>query len=321
MLKKTLAAVALAAAQVRAADPAVNVYFGQLGGDRLATYCDKPGFEYITLSFVITSPENDPSGLNYAGTNFGAHCAGGYYTNPTTGVSSKLLKNCDLIAADIPVCQAKGKKVLLSIGGDMSIAGVDYTVTGVQKGREFADFMWGAFGPYKSSWTGPRPFDSKVASAPKVSVDGFDLDIEHKFNDEGQAGYVAFVERMRQRYQTVPSRDFLITAAPECPLDNTYFKMKTIIKDAKFDALFIQFYNNYCKASDPVNFNYDAWVRHIQGTASKDAKLYIGLPGSPSGGDGYLEPAAAAALLKKYKGTPSFGGAMFWDAQLASNKT
>lgn len=77
---------------------------------------------------------------------------------------------------DIPYCQKRGVKVLMSIGGVWS-NDADYRVSTEQNGRDFSDFLWGAFGPYNTSWTGPRPFDF---NGTHNAVDGFDFDIEIK---------------------------------------------------------------------------------------------------------------------------------------------
>lgn len=59
-----------------------------------------------------------------------------------------------------------------------------YQLTGVAAGIEFADFLWGAFGPRTSAWVAensPRPFDimnSDGSFSQAVVVDGFDFDIE-----------------------------------------------------------------------------------------------------------------------------------------------
>lgn len=129
----------------------------------------------MTLSFVNTSPENDPSG--YPGTNFAGHCWAGTYKNED-GVQSKLLSECHVIKQDISYCQDKGVKVLLSIGGVYNAEYSNYKVSTAEKGVEFADFLYNAFGPYDPSWTGPRPFDN----GPEPNfVDGFDFDIEEYF--------------------------------------------------------------------------------------------------------------------------------------------
>lgn len=128
--------------------------------------------KYATVSFINNSPEN---GNGYPGSNFGANCAAEVYNN--NGKPTKLLSSCTFIQRDIPYCQDKGVKVLLAVGG-APVAGTNYTVSSEAKGVEFAEFLYNAFGPYKSSWTGPRPFDQGPNQ--HVSVDGFDLDLEVK---------------------------------------------------------------------------------------------------------------------------------------------
>lgn len=128
----------------------------------------------VTLGFVNKSPENDPSG--YPGTNFAAHCWATTYKNEDN-VSSSLLDNCRTIQEDIPYCQDRGVKVLLSIGGQYNDEENNYSVSSKSAGVEFAEFLYKAFGPYDESWDGPRPFDS-VADGTHPAVDGFDFDIE-----------------------------------------------------------------------------------------------------------------------------------------------
>jgi chitinase len=84
---------------------------------------------------------------------------------------------------DINFCKEQGVKVLLSIGGVYNpVLGSDYEVSSPENGVEFADFLWGAFGPFQESWTGPRPFDASPTE--HTVVDGFDFDIEHRFPSE-----------------------------------------------------------------------------------------------------------------------------------------
>ena len=173
-----LAATAQAATSVTASEPKVNVYWGQKGATRLKDHCDQANFDYVTIGFVNNSPEQDVSGLNYPGTNFGNHCDATYYTNSANGATSNLLSKCTVMASDIQYCQGLGKKVLLSVGGTAATTS-SYALSSNTKGEEFASFLWGAFGPYDPTWTGPRPFDY---AGNYVSVDGFDLDIEVNFD-------------------------------------------------------------------------------------------------------------------------------------------
>lgn len=171
-LRESLAVAALAAAPVLATSSSVNVYWGQQGNGDLATACQDSSVDYITLGFVNVSPENGgPSG--YPGSNFGAHCWAEWYS--AGGYTSKLLSTCPSLTPGIAVCQGLGKKVLLSIGGEYTDAS-NYTVSSAKNGADFAEFIYGAFGPYTEAWAGkPRPFDD---GDNHNAVDGFDFDLE-----------------------------------------------------------------------------------------------------------------------------------------------
>lgn len=304
---KTLAVAALAAAPVMATG-SLNAYWGQAGSTRLKTYCDLDTFEYVTIGFINNSPEFDTSGLIYPGSNFGANCAADVYTK--NGKPSKLLSNCNIIASDIPYCQSKGKKVLLSIGGSPE-AGTHYNVTTQANALYFANFIWEAFGPKKAGSAVPRPFDI-IPNAPPVVVDGFDFDIEEYFEDNKNF-YPDMVNKLRGLIEG-QNRNFLITAAPECPLNPQYFKMKKIIDTVKFDALFIQFYNNPSCDGKNGGFNFNDWANYLSNKPSKDALLYVGLPGSStSANSGYLSFDQAKTLVESVKGHSKFGGVMVWD--------
>lgn len=141
--------------------------------DRLSDYCDS-GVSFASLSFINRAPEHD-NATGYPGTGFAAHCGGDYYYK--NGHKSGLLSNCATIKEDISYCQARGIKVLMSIGGEWS-DDFDYRVSTEKNGRSFAEFLWKAFGPYDPSWDGPRPFDTNTTHN---AVDGFDFDIEQPF--------------------------------------------------------------------------------------------------------------------------------------------
>lgn len=121
--------------------------------------------------------------FRFPGTNFGDQCWGSPYVYAGPGDDSSkdsLQSECPTLAADILTCQALGKTVLLSLGGQ---AGT-YSLTGEDAGVEFADFLWGAFGPRQDAWVEanlPRPFDIMTWDglfSQEVVIDGFDFDIE-----------------------------------------------------------------------------------------------------------------------------------------------
>ncbi|KFA69576.1 hypothetical protein S40285_09108, partial [Stachybotrys chlorohalonatus IBT 40285] len=285
---------------------ALNGYWGQWGNENLRTYCDS-GIQYVTLSFVNQAPEHDLA-TNYPGTNFAAHCWADTYN--VDGNPSNLLSGCHEMKKDIPYCRSKGVKVLLSIGGDYNKTTSNYLVTSEENGEYFADFLYRAFGPYDGSWTGPRPFD--ISPTNRTQVDGFDFDIEAKFDNKP---YVAMADTFRRLGPSM-----ILTAAPQCPTSNELFYLKQFINEASLDALFVQFYNNpVCDAiagnTAGDNFNYDQWANILSNSArSKNAKLFVGLPASSTAArTGYIAPQALKNLVCKWKGSKNFGGISLWD--------
>ncbi|KAI9675056.1 MAG: hypothetical protein M1817_001462 [Caeruleum heppii] len=270
--------------------------------------------DIITIGFINIFPDQGAGG--YPGSNFGNACGGGYYTAPD-GTQTQLLGNCREIAADIKACQASGKKVLLSLGGASPRT---YSVKSDTSGVKFADFLWASFGPPSAGKPGgARPFDDAV-------VDGFDFDIEYN----GNVGYGAMAARLRQLYATDLSKKYYISAAPQCPLPDK--QLGQPILDAVFDFIWIQFYNTGgCSARDFIaktgRMSYDDWITFITAATSKskDAKVYIGLPGSiyavPGGPQYYLNPDEVNQLVSYFiKTHPNrFGGLMIWEATAADN--
>lgn len=280
----------------------VALYWGQnsAGGDdtqkRLADYCDD-STDIVLLSFLYV----------YYGTggvpevNFSNGCKDG------TTFSGTGLLQCDNIAEDIKTCQSKGKIVLLSLGG----ASGSYGFTSADEGTKFADTLWDLFMGGDSD---TRPFGD-------VKIDGFDLDIEAG-SDEG---YVELITRSRELFATDSSKDYYISAAPQCVIPDQY--VNTAITQAGVDFVFVQFYNNYCGMqawqtgnADP-QFNYAAWDTLIKSSKNPSAKIYLGVPASESAaGSGYTSPAtvieAANYLQENYD---TFGGVMAWDASQSEN--
>nr|AIT18896.1 chitinase [Hirsutella thompsonii] len=300
-----------------AAYGALNGYWGQAGGaTTLRSVCDT-GIKYATIGFVNMSPEKDRSGANYPGINFSSHCWRETFPSKS-GSETQLRSNCEDLKDDIPYCQSKGVKVILSIGGVYSDKLQpngeynDYEVTTDANGEYFADFLYNAFGPYRKEWTGPRPFDR---ANKQIAVDGFDFDIEASFKN-GNGPYIAMVNKLRALDSSL-----LITAAPQCPLNHGN-DMSEMIQKAQFDALFVQFYNNPVCDAIPNNtpgdkFNLDAWADVLaKSDKSKNAKLFVGLLSSPSsGGSGYIGPDKVKELICKYKDTKNWGGISLWDLE------
>ncbi|KAI0119057.1 glycoside hydrolase superfamily [Daldinia grandis] len=317
-LKNSVVVAALSASSAFATytkDYKLNAYWGQSGPDTdsLGKHCESDSIDYVTLGFVNNSPENG-NGTGYPGTNFAAHCAAEIYVNNNR--NSKLLSSCSFIKDDIKKCQQLGKKVLLSIGGEFTSTS-NYTLSSVQAGIDFADFLYKAFGPFKSGYKGPRPFD--ISTTEHTTMDGFDFDIETKFSN--QQPYINMVNHLRDLI-TADRKSIILTAAPQCPQSTEYFQMKTILQQAKFDKIWIQFYNNPSCEAWATGFNYNDWESFISGGVNNAAELFIGLPGSASAvgllGSGYITAQQAKNLICTYKKKEHFGGAMLWDAYYAS---
>ncbi|KAH8709764.1 Endochitinase A [Beauveria bassiana] len=303
---------ALAAAGVAAAagtNAKFNAYWGQSGppNESLRQRCDE-GADYISLSFVTSSPEKNPD-TGYPGINFAAHCWADVFE--VNGKKSKLYSHCGTIKDDLQYCRDKGIKMLLAIGGEWNENTADYRVTTEEKGREFADFLWKAFGPHDPSWPGPRPFDKSAIE--HSAIDGFDFDLElPKENGKhfDNKPWIAMIDQFRKL-----SKDVFITGAPQCPTADEWFSMKEMIQKAQFDALFIQFYNNPGCDLKNANFNYKMWEDIIaRSDKSKNAKLFVGIPASDAAASsGYIAPKDLEKIICSIAKKPSFGGISIWD--------
>ncbi|KAG6866838.1 hypothetical protein C0991_008774 [Blastosporella zonata] len=114
------------------------------------------------------------------------------------------------------------------------------------------------------------------------------------------------------------SKRYYITAAPQCPFPDVY--IGGALDNAFFDAVYVQFYNNYCETSVPSEFNFDTWDEWARTKSpNSDVKIYLGAPASSSAaGNGYVDaPTLAKIAQQAQKEYTSFGGVMLWDADAA----
>ncbi|KAI8339795.1 glycoside hydrolase superfamily [Choanephora cucurbitarum] len=266
--------------------PSVAVYWGQNGKGnqkRLSSYCNHDS-DVILVSFL---PEFHDSSLPVL--NLADSCNGPVFPGTT-------LLHCPQVGRDIKMCQKRGKKILLSLGG----ATGSYGFTSDTKAEAFADTLWDVFGGGKSK---TRPFDSAI-------IDGFDLDIE----GGGGNGYPAMVKRLRSHFEKDKNRKYYITAAPQCPFPDQM--LGKVMNQVGMDAVFVQFYNNYCSAnSRSFNFKtWDHWAKHT--SPNRNVKVFLGLPGSKqAAGSGYVHYNKLRRVIQNTKERySSFGGVMFWDA-------
>ncbi|MBA0611113.1 hypothetical protein Godav_011820, partial [Gossypium davidsonii] len=102
----------------------IAIYWGQNGYEgTLAETCATGSYDFVNIAFLPTFGNGQTPMINLAG-----HCDP--YSNGCTGLSS-----------DIKSCQAKGIKVMLSIGGGAG----SYYLTSAEDAREVATYLWNNF--------------------------------------------------------------------------------------------------------------------------------------------------------------------------------
>ncbi|KAG9808869.1 carbohydrate-binding module family 18 protein, partial [Aureobasidium melanogenum] len=326
----TAAAVAafsgLASAFTASAKTNVVTYWGQ-GPNQgsLQDVCKNPNVDIVNIGFINVFPDQGAGG--WPGSNFGNACGSETYTY--NGTKTQLYSNCPDIGTDIAICQQLyGKKVLLSIGGGYP---TNYFIKDDTSAVNFAEFLWGAFGPVKSEWTstgGPRPFGTAV-------VDGFDFDIESELSSapvvDGKTltnyktnGYVKMITTFKNTlYPQDSMKPYYISGAPQCTVPDAHFA--GVVENAWFDFLFIQYYNTAaCSARQAISSGtfkgYNDWTG-VQ-SRNADLKLYVGLPGSTAASSDasyYLQPSEVKTLISKVYSNTRFGGIMVWEATYAAN--
>ncbi|RHZ63197.1 hypothetical protein CDV55_106317 [Aspergillus turcosus] len=279
----------------------VAVYWGQNSGNtgqqRLSYYCDNPNIDVFQLSFVtrISGAAGLPE-IDFA--NQESHCT----VYPGTN-----LLNCPEIGEDIKLCQQKGKTVLISIGG---AASTERGFASEAAAIEAANKMWQIFGPVNAGNTAYRPFGDAV-------IDGFDFDFESSVTN-----MVPFANQLRRLMDASAGRKYYLTAAPQCMFPDVA-NQEMLNGAVAFDAIWVQFYNNYCGANafsfgsmQQGSFNFDLWDAWAKSQSkNKQVKVFMGLPGNAAAaGTGYVAAEQLREVVSWSKAFSSFGGIMVWDA-------
>ncbi|KAL0428797.1 UNVERIFIED_CONTAM: Hevamine-A [Sesamum radiatum] len=228
----------------------ISIYWGQNGNEgTLENTCATGNYKYVILAFLSSFGNGQKPMLNLAG-----HCDP--YSNGCTGLSS-----------DIKSCQAKGIKVLLSIGGGAG----GYTLASSQDARQLATYLWNNFLGGNSS---SRPLGEAV-------LDGIDFDIEGGTSqhwDELARFLAAYSKRGKKIY---------LTAAPQCPFPDAW--VGGALKTGLFDYIWVQFYNNppcqYTSGDiDNLEEAWKTWTSSVPAT-----KIFLGLPAAPdAAGSGFI---------------------------------
>ncbi|KAG8218074.1 glycoside hydrolase family 18 protein [Butyriboletus roseoflavus] len=260
----------------------------------ISYYCQNPTVTIIPMAFldVFNTTGGLPS-VNLANT-----CS----TSSNGVFPGTQLPNCTFLASDIQTCQAAGTIVTISLGGATGAA----SFTDDAEGEAFAQIIWDLFLGGTSS---TRPFGDAV-------LDGIDMDIE----GGTQTGFTAFLTTLRQLMDG-GNKPYYITAAPQCPYPDAY--IGDTINAVPFDAVFVQFYNNYCGLTNydnPNDWNFatwDNWAKTV--SPNPNVKVFIGAPASSSAaGSNYVDASTISTIIEQTRSKySSFGGVMLWDMSQA----
>ncbi|KAF2318501.1 hypothetical protein GH714_008380 [Hevea brasiliensis] len=253
----------------------IGIYWGQnVIEGTLAETCATGNYEFVNIAFLPTFGNGTTPMINLAG-----HCDP--YSNGCTGLSS-----------DIKSCQAKGIKVMLSIGGGF----VNYHLTSVEDARHVATYLWNNFLRGESS---SRPLGPAV-------LDGIDFVIAGGTNQHWD-DLARFLSAYSRKGKKV-----CLTAAPQCPFPDVW--VGNALRTGLFDYVWVQFYNNppcQCSSESITNLE-EAWK---QWTSSIPAnKIFLGLPAAPEAAIGGFIPATdlTSKVLVAIKGSAKYGGVTLW---------
>jgi chitinase len=119
-------------------------------------------------------------------------------------------------------------------------------------------------------------------------------------------------------------KTYYLTAAPQCPYPDAA-DGPMLAGQVSFDAIWIQFYNNYCGlqsftvgSSTQNNFNFDTWDNWAKTVSlNPNVKVILGVPGNTGAGAGYESGSTLADIIAYSKSFSSFGGVMVWDMSQA----
>ncbi|GMF90860.1 unnamed protein product [Aspergillus oryzae] len=294
-------------------------------------------FNKTTLRWIILTPPCVLGQNSFKGKGELAQQSLGYYCNGETGA-----------CADINTCQKKGKTILLSIGGATYSEGGFQSESAAKAG---AGLLWKTFGPpttqgpflnatshngtsryhnsrfnrlnrvnstnihavRANSTTVRRPFGD-------ATIDGFDFDFEAPVKN-----MAPFANRLRELSDADKSKQYFLTAAPQCPYPDAADK-DILNGPVSIDAVFVQFYNNWCGVNSfsagqqkQSSFNFEQWDNWAKTVSqNKKAKVLLGVPANTSAAStGYIPASELEPVIAYSKSFESFGGVMMWDVSQA----
>lgn len=224
------------------------------------------------------------------------------------GSCSQSGEGCQDLGNQIRECDSKGKTIFVSLGGSDG----SYGLQDDNDAEDVAQKIYSTFlDPSNSVFGG------------NTIVHGIDFDVEQSTGND--QSYIALIKKLKELYPGV-----LISAAPECPWDESNDELKIekqhishalLSYDIHFDYLFVQFYNNeVCQPTtsgkDGNVFNWDKWNSYGKDHSSS---ILLGIPASKHAAneDAYLNEQDFKKYLGQIDSSSNFGGVMLWDADQA----
>jgi chitinase len=123
---------------------------------------------------------------------------------------------------------------------------------------------------------------------------------------------VAFAQTLRSLFSSDPSKEYYLSAAPQCPYPDASDPMALM---ALADFVWVQFYNNYCSiGTSYFDSSLQQWSSALAAQNSS-TQLLVGVLGWSAGGSGYVDPSTLTSYIQGAKALnlPNFGGVMMWD--------
>ncbi|XP_041006032.1 hevamine-A-like [Juglans microcarpa x Juglans regia] len=252
----------------------IAIYWGQNGNEgTLAQTCATGKYAFVNIAFLPTFGNGQKPTINLAG-----HC------DPDSN-------GCTRFSSDIKSCQAKGIKVMLSLGGEIG----SYNLSSTEDARKVAGYLWNNF---LGGCSNSRPLGDAV-------LDGIDFAVLH-----GTTLHWNELAIFLSRYSK-PGKKVYLTAAPLCPFPNKW--MKGALQTGLFDYVWVQFYNSKkCEYSpDHIGKLVHAWKKW---TSIPETEIFLGLPAAPEAAASGFIPAAVltSEVLPAIKTSAKYGGVMLW---------
>ncbi|XP_065682831.1 uncharacterized protein LOC100211314 [Hydra vulgaris] len=280
-----------------AASNKLVVFWGQNNGGaeyELEKYCESDAFDLIILEYVsyfFSTLNND----NYPEVNFTIHCDGP--SSPNYPIK------CPSIEKGIKLCQMRKKQVLISLLGSSG-----KTITSYQQGKILAQRIWEMFLGGNAN-LGPRPFGVAI-------LDGVNLDIKGGMG----IGYPEFVNQIRYLMNSDASRNYIISASPQCIFPDVLMHSTFLLQGHKINEVYIQYYNAYCYIGSPFFERntykwFDLAANIEERYPGQSPALFVGLIASKRK-QHYQEIEKVASIYDRLKTFPNFGGFMLYDAGL-----